>query len=84
MERAILHDLLIGMDSANLRDMHRIRGGDCSGKLSLLMDHTARPGDVADLWYTGGFEATWLDVLEGCKGLLRELPQTPGGHGAHL
>ena len=66
------YDLLIGMDSANLRDMHRICGGDHAGKMSLLMDHTARPGNVADPWYTEDFEATWRDVLEGCQGLLKE------------
>ena len=42
-------------------------------KVSLLMDHTRRPGDVADPWYTGDFEATWQDVLEGCTALLEEL-----------
>ena len=42
-------------------------------KLSLLMDHTRRPGDVADPWYTGDFEATWQDVLEGCTALLADL-----------
>lgn len=67
------YDLLIGMDRANLRDMHRICGGDPDGKLRLLMDYTDRPGDVADPWYTGDFEATWQDVLEGCQGLLHEL-----------
>ena len=67
------YDFLIGMDCANLRDMHRICGGDDAGKMSLLMDHTHRPGDVADPWYTGDFEATWRDVLEGCQGLLDRL-----------
>ena len=67
------YDLLIGMDSAKLRDMYCICGGDYAGKMSLLMDHTTRPGDVAGPWYTGDFEATWLDVLEGCQGLLKEL-----------
>ena len=67
------YDLLIGMDRANLWDMYRICGGDFSGKLRLLMDYTVRPGDVADPWYTGNFEATWQDVLEGCQGLLHEL-----------
>ncbi len=67
------YDLLVGMDSANLRDMRRICGGDPDGKLSLLLDHTARSGDVADPWYTGDFEATWRDVLEGCRDLLREI-----------
>ena len=42
-------------------------------KVSLLMNHTSRPGDVADPWYTGDFEATWQDVLEGCTALLEEL-----------
>ena len=64
------YDLLIGMDSANLRNMRRICGGDPEGKISLLMDWTNRPGDVADPWYTGDFEATWRDVLEGCEAIL--------------
>lgn len=66
-------DLLIGMDQANLRNMARICGGDPAGKLSLLLDYTDRPGDVADPWYTGDFEATWRDVLAGCQGLLAQL-----------
>ena len=64
------YDLLIGMDSANLRNMHRICGGDPDGKLHLLMGYTDRPGDA---WYTGDFEATWQDVLAGCQGLLHKL-----------
>ena len=67
------YDYLIGMDSANLRNMRRICGGDPEGKISLLLDHTDRPADVADPWYTGDFEATWKDVLEGCSRLLKEL-----------
>ena len=64
------YDLLIGMDSANLRNMRRICGGDPAGKIRLLLDYTRRPGDVADPWYTGDFAATWRDVDEGCRGLL--------------
>ncbi len=66
-------DLLIGMDRANLRNMHRICGGDFAGKLHLLMDYTDHPGDVADPWYTNDFETTWQDVLAGCQGLLNYL-----------
>lgn len=58
------------MDSANLKNMYRICGGDYAGKMSLLMNHTTHPGDVADPWHTDDFEATWQDVLEGCQGLL--------------
>lgn len=65
------YDLLIGMDRVNLRDMYRICGGDFADKMHLLLDYTDRPGqEVADPWYTDDFEATWWDVLEGCRGLL--------------
>ena len=66
-------DLLIGMDKANLRNMRRICGGDSEGKLTLLLNWTGHPGDVADPWYTGDFEATWQDVLAGCQALLTHL-----------
>ena len=69
------YDLLIGMDSANLRNMRSICGGDGSGKIRFLLDFTNRPGSVADPWYTGDFEATWRDVLEGCQGLLERLAE---------
>ena len=69
------YDLLIGMDRANLRNMHRICGGDFASKLHLLMDYTDHPGDVADPWYTDDFEITWQDVLAGCSGLLEQLRQ---------
>ena len=82
------YDLVIGMDSENLRNMRRICGGDPAGKLSLLLDWTNRPmgrgageqpqsglcGDeVADPWYTGDFDATWRDVDAGCRALLAAL-----------
>ena len=63
-------DLLIGMDDANIRNMRRIAGGDPAGKIRRLLDYTDRPGQVADPWYTGDFESTWRDVLEGCEALL--------------
>ena len=66
-------DLLIGMDSRNLQNMHRICGGDFADKMHLLLDYTDHPGDVADPWYTGNFETTWRDVLEGCQGLLEKI-----------
>ncbi len=68
-------DLLVGMDSANIRNMNRICGGDPEGKIVLLLNLIAptspRYGcDVSDPWYTGDFEATWQDVLEGCQALI--------------
>ena len=66
-------DLLICMESYNIRNALRIWGSDPGGKITRLLDHTDRPGDVADPWYTGDFEATWRDVTEGCDALLRKL-----------
>ena len=63
-------DMLIGMDDWNLRNMKRFWPEDSEGKIYKLMDFTNRPGDVADPWYTGDFEATWRDCLEGCEALL--------------
>ena len=67
------YDLFVGMDSANIRNMHHILGGDPQGKIRKLMDYTDRGGDVADPWYTRDFAATYRDVKAGCQGLLAEI-----------
>ena len=67
------YDLLIGMDSANLRNMRRLYAGDPAGKLHKLLTFAGEDRDVADPWYTGDFEATWRDVNAGCRGLLAYL-----------
>ena len=61
------YDLFVGMDRYNIRNMQRITGGDPEGKIRMLLDR-----DVADPWYTGDFEATYRDVVEGCTALLEE------------
>ena len=63
------YDYLIGMDRWNMRNMLRIVGRDSEGKLRPLLPDR----EVADPWYTGDFDATWNDVLEGCQALLDEL-----------
>lgn len=64
------YDFLIGMDRYNISDMLRILGGDPEGKVHRLLDFTDHPRDVADPWYTGDFDTTCDDVLEGCNALL--------------
>ncbi len=66
------YDLLIVMDSNNLRNALRIVGHDDKNKIKKLMDYTGG-GDVADPWYTGDFETTYRDILSGCKALLDSL-----------
>lgn len=70
------YDLIIAMDHSNLRGIQRIIGADSQNKVSLLMDHTDHPHDVADPWYTGNFDTTWEDVNAGCAALLHELCRT--------
>ena len=72
------YDYIIGMDEENLYDMRRICGGDASKKISLLLDWTSSPRDVADPWYTGNFEATYQDLIKGCSALMEAVIQKEG------
>ena len=67
------HDLLIGMDQANLRNMRRICGVDPDGKIRGLLSWAGRADDVADPLYTRDFQAAWDDIFEGCTALLQAL-----------
>lgn len=77
------YDRIFVMDQNNLRYLHwqmpeivqQLSGrqyGDPQGKIQLLMELVGNPRDVADPWYTGNFEATYNDVVTGCKALLAE------------
>ncbi len=63
-------DYIIAMDNANVAKLRRITGDDPQKKVFRLMDFTARPGEVADPWYTGDFDTTWNDTKEGCERFL--------------
>lgn len=70
------YDYLIAMDTNNLRNLSRIIGADTDGKVSLLLDYTERKGQtIADPWYSGNFEQTYRDIVEGCTGFLKYLQQ---------
>ena len=76
------YDYLIGMDSWNIRNMLSIVGNkDPEGKVARLLDFTSRAGqDIADPWYTGNFDLTYDDIVEGCEAFLeflaKEHPET--------
>ena len=74
------YDLVVAMDKENLWGINRIIGFDRDNKVRLLLSYAGQPaGEVADPWYTGNFEATYEDVLQGCKGLLENcLAGEPG------
>lgn len=67
------YDYLIGMDSANIRNMNRIAGGDPQGKIYKLPSFAGFSKDIADPWYTGNFDETYNDVLEGCEAFIDHL-----------
>ena len=59
------------MDSNNIRNLRRVIGEDTQDKVHLLLDYTKRKGEsIADPWYTGDFEVTYNDIMEGLEGLL--------------
>ena len=66
------YDLFIGMDSANIRNMTRMLGGDPDGKIRKLMDYVGG-GDVADPWYSGNFQVTYRDIYDGCTALFEAI-----------
>ena len=67
------YDYLIGMDTWNIRNMNRIAGGDPEHKIHKLLEFTNRGGNIADPWYTGNFDETYTDVMEGCQALLEHI-----------
>lgn len=66
-------DLIICMDSYNMRYLKRVAPEDCQNKLHLLLEYVGLPRDIADPWYTGNFDDTYNDVLRGCTALLEEI-----------
>ena len=65
-------DRIICMDASNLRLIKRIVTDDPEEKIHLMMSYTGRSRDVADPWYTGDFETTFQDLLEGCEAMLNK------------
>jgi len=69
------YDYLIGMDTANIRNMNRAFGGDSEDKIYKLLTFAGSGRDVADPWYTGDFETTYSDVIAGCEGFIAYLKE---------
>ena len=69
------YDMFVGMEDYNLRRMKAVFGGDPDGKISKLLDYSDNPRDIADPWYSGNFDRTYLDVVEGVDGLLKFILQ---------
>ena len=66
-------DYIICMERYNIQNIMRIIGNDPEHKVQRLLDYTNRPRDIADPWYTGNFDETFDDVMEGCQAFLSYL-----------
>lgn len=64
------YDFIIGMEDSNVRNIIRILGNDNQDKVFKLLDFSKNSRDIADPWYTGNFDKTYTDILEGCKAFL--------------
>lgn len=71
-------DYLIGMDRYNISNMNKIAGNDVSKKIHKLPEFAQKSKDIADPWYTGNFDETYEDVLEGCIALLSYIRKDKG------
>ena len=68
------YDYLIAMDTSNMRNIKHIIPNDPNHKMSLLLDYTTRHGQsIADPWYTGDFDLTYDDIMDGLEGFLKHL-----------
>ena len=67
------YDLILCMERYNLENLARIIPEDPENKIHLLLDYTDDPRDIADPWYTGNFDRTYDDIVEGLEGLFKQL-----------
>ncbi len=66
-------DIIVAMDSMNIRNLKRMLTPCHHDKITRLLDYTANKRDVADPWYTGDYATTYSDIITGCEALLKVL-----------
>lgn len=67
------YDYLIGMDEWNIRNMMRMFGADPEHKVYRLLAFAGVDRDIADPWYTGNFDETYDDIMEGLTAMLKKM-----------
>ncbi|BDC92501.1 low molecular weight protein-tyrosine-phosphatase [Treponema bryantii] len=66
-------DYLVAMDDENEYYMNRWWAPDTDHKIVRLLSFAGKSRDIADPWYTGNFDQTYEDILEGCTAFLKKL-----------
>lgn len=67
------YDYILAMEERNVKDLIRILGEDKENKVHRLLDYSKNPRDIADPWYTGNFDETYNDIMEGLESFLEYL-----------
>ncbi|NDO45512.1 low molecular weight protein-tyrosine-phosphatase [Clostridium sp. MD294] len=67
------YDYILAMDKANVKNTQRIVGEDSQNKVHLLLSYAEKNRDIADPWYTGDFDKTYDDIVEGCNAFLNKI-----------
>ena len=67
------YDYIIGMEQRNVSNIVRIIGEDIEKKVHCLLDYSDHPRDIADPWYTGDFDQTYEDIVQGCEAFLHHI-----------
>ncbi len=67
------YDYILAMDKANVKNIQRIVGEDSQNKVHLLLSYAEKNTDIADPWYTGDFDKTYDDIVEGCNAFLNKI-----------
>ena len=71
--RNLLNMMLCHHGPSNKRLLSRILSSMNVSKVHMMMEYAGKDSDVSDPWYTGDFEKTYRDIIEGCAGLLELL-----------
>ena len=66
-------DYILAMDDSNIEDIQSLVGMDTEHKIYRLLDFTDQPRNIKDPWYTGNFDETYRDIVEGCQAFLEYL-----------
>ncbi len=67
------YDYIIGMDEADIRNINRMIGPDTESKVYKLLDFASIDRDIADPWYTGNFDVTYDDIVQGLEAFFNEI-----------
>ena len=66
------------MDAYNIADLRRLVYPEDLPKIHKLPEFVGKKTDIADPWYTGNFDATYDDILEGYTALLERIKKWTG------